>query len=85
MNSRERILKSLNHKEPDRIPYDLAGTTWTGITHTAYKNLVDHLGFEEEKPVWSDVIQQIVIPSQYILDFLKADVRGLFKLMMSLI
>ena len=35
MNSRERILKALNHEEPDRIPFDLAGTTWTGITNVA--------------------------------------------------
>jgi len=80
MNSRERIFKAINHTEPDRIPYDLAGTTWTGIAYTAYKNLIDHLGFDEEEPPWADVIQQIVIPSQNILDFLKADVRGLFPL-----
>ncbi|MFQ8807333.1 MAG: hypothetical protein ACLR8Y_22870 [Alistipes indistinctus] len=31
MNSRERMIKALNHQEPDRVPYDLAGTTVTGI------------------------------------------------------
>lgn len=80
MNSRERILKTLNHEEPDRIPFDLAGTTWTGITKTAYYNLIRHLGFETDTPEWSDVIQQIVIPSEKVLSYFGADMRGLFPL-----
>ena len=80
MNSRERILKTLNHEEPDRVPFDLAGTTWTGITKTAFLNLIKYLGFEREEPEWSDVIQQIVIPSEKILSELHADMRGLFPL-----
>jgi len=31
MNSRERILMALNHKEPDRVPFDLASTHVTSI------------------------------------------------------
>ena len=80
MNSRERILKALNHQEPDRVPFDLAGSTWTGITFTAYQNLRKHLGLEEKDAEWSDVIQQIVIPSKGILDKLQVDTRGVFPL-----
>lgn len=80
MNSRERILAALNHRESDRIPYDLAGTTWTGITNTAYQNLLKLLGIDNETLVWSDVIQQIVIPSEEILNRINVDVRGIFPL-----
>ncbi|MCG8306826.1 MAG: hypothetical protein MI975_05490 [Cytophagales bacterium] len=80
MNSRERILTTLNHNEPDRIPYDLAGSTWTGITNTAYQNLSEYLGFERSAPNWSDVIQQVVIPSEEMLDKLRVDTRGIFPL-----
>lgn len=80
MNSRERILKTLNHGEPDRVPYDLAGSTWTGITNTAYHNLRKYLGKKPDNPGWSDVIQQIVIPSEEILDELAVDTRGVFPL-----
>ena len=80
MNSRERILKAINHEEPDRIPFDLAGSTWTGITNTAYQNLRKHLGKHEKTPKWSDVLQQIVIPSEDILDKLQVDTRGVFPL-----
>jgi len=80
MNSRERIFKALNFEEPDYVPFDLAGTTWTGITNTAYQNLLTYLGYQPEKPEWSDVIQQIVIPSKQILERLQVDVRGVFPL-----
>ena len=80
MNSRERMIKALNHEEPDRVPYDLAGTTWSGITNTAYQNLRKHMGLETSEPEWSDVIQQIVIPSEDILNELGVDTRGVFPL-----
>ena len=80
MNSRTRILKTLNHEEPDQVPFDLAGSTWTGIANGAYQNLLDYLHFPSEKPVWADVVQQIVVPSQTILDFLCGDTRGLLPL-----
>jgi len=80
MNSRERILKALDHEEPDRIPFDLAGSIWTGITNRAYQNLRKHMGLKESRAEWSDVIQQIVIPSEDILNELKVDTRGVFPL-----
>jgi len=80
MNSRERILTSINHTEPDRIPFDLGGTTWTGITNGAYQKLLAFLGMNAEEPAWSDVIQQIVVPSEEILEKLMVDARGLFPL-----
>lgn len=62
MNSRERIFRALNHEKSDRIPFDLAGNTWTGITKTACLNLAQYLDYREHEPEWSDVIQQIVFP-----------------------
>jgi len=38
MNSKERILTALFHKEPDRIPFDLGSSSVSGITKNAYKN-----------------------------------------------
>jgi uroporphyrinogen decarboxylase len=80
MNSRERIVASINHTEPDKIPFDLAGSTWTGITNGAYQKLRLFLGMNAEEPDWSDVIQQIVIPSDEMLEMLMVDTRGLFPL-----
>lgn len=76
MNSRERIQKAINFEEADRVPYDLAATTWTGITNTAYQNYLKFAGKETEEPNWTDVIQQIVVPSEAVLEELGADMRG---------
>jgi uroporphyrinogen decarboxylase len=80
MNSRERVFKALDFEEADRVPYDMAATTWTGITNTAYQNLLKYTGRPPENPNWADVIQQIVIPSEKILDEMNADARGVFPL-----
>jgi len=47
MNSRERLLTALRHKEPDRIPIDVGGTP-TGIEVEAYDRLKELLGFNGE-------------------------------------
>jgi uroporphyrinogen decarboxylase len=51
MNSRERLLTSLDHKEPDRIPFDLGGTVLTGINAKAYRMLRDYLGLPRVEPI----------------------------------
>ena len=45
MTSRERVLASLCHEEPDRVPIDLGGGT-TGIEVEAYDRLKARLGYE---------------------------------------
>ena len=49
LNSRERVLKTLTHKEPDKIPIDLGSTLVTGIDIVAYKNVMDKLGIYENR------------------------------------
>ncbi len=49
MNSRERILTALDHREPDRIPFDLGSCQVTGIHVAAYQNLRQALGLPEVK------------------------------------
>ena len=80
MNSKERLDKALNFQEADRVPYDLAATTWTGITRTVYENYLKLTGRASEEAHWADVIQQIVVPSEEVLQELGADVRGVFPL-----
>lgn len=48
MTPRERILTTLNHKEPDRVPIDLNGTLVTALTRTAYNGLRKMLGLEPD-------------------------------------
>ncbi len=76
MNSKRRIISSLNHTEPDRVPYDLAGTTVTAITKNAYINAMRYKGMDESyDPKEVDPIQQIIIPVEGNLVRLKSDTR----------
>lgn len=78
MNSRDRILTTLSHKEPDCIPYDLAGTTVTAITKNAYLRAMKYRGFTcEIGDDEIDPIQQIITPSDENLTLLKSDTRRL--------
>lgn len=51
MTARERILTALQHKEPDRIPFNLGSTKVTGIHKIAYRKLPSGLGLEECEPI----------------------------------
>ncbi len=73
MTSRERVNAALNHLEPDRVPIDLGGFQ-TGIHKNAYKDLIDYLGLKEEI-VMLDPVQQIVKPSEAILQKFHVDIR----------
>jgi len=80
LTSRERVLRALDHQEPDRVPYDLCGTHVTAISRGAYDHLRGHLGMPPDEPEWLDVIQQVVIPGDDLLERLEVDTRGLFPL-----
>lgn len=47
LTSRERVERSLNHQEPDRVPIDIGGGTSTTLVVEAYRNLRSHLGLPE--------------------------------------
>ena len=46
MNSRERVLSTINHQEPDRVPIDIGATLSTGIHAIAYTRLKEYLGMK---------------------------------------
>ncbi|MCJ7735805.1 MAG: hypothetical protein MUQ10_00630, partial [Anaerolineae bacterium] len=71
--ARERLLKALNHEEPDRVPIDLGGFQ-TGIHRQAYADLIQYLGFDET-PEILDPVQQLVVPSERLLNLFHVDVR----------
>ncbi len=74
MNSRERILAAIDHKEPDRIPVDLGATPSSGISAIAYSNLKKHLQMQSGHTRIYDVVQQLAQPEDEILDKFGIDV-----------
>ncbi len=73
MTSRDRLLATLDHQEPDRVPIDLGGFQ-TGIHLRAYETLLHHLGLREELIVL-DPVQQLAVPSEVVLQRFHVDVR----------
>ena len=76
MNSRDRVLAALAHKEADRVPLDMGGSDVTGIHRDAHHKLARLLGLEEAVPVWHTV-QQLALPSEELLRRLEVDVLPL--------
>ncbi|MDX1285129.1 MAG: uroporphyrinogen decarboxylase family protein [Draconibacterium sp.] len=73
MNSRERILAAVAHKEPDKVPVDLGATPSSGISAIAYSNLLKHIGKEYLPVQIYDVVQQLAQPQDEILDLFGVD------------
>ena len=68
MNSRERVLAALNHRESDRVPIDLSGHRSSGIAALAYPKLRAYLGLEARPIRVYDVVQQLAIVDEDVLD-----------------
>ena len=73
MTARERVLASVEHREPDHVAVDLGATPSSGISAVAYANLVKHLGLADQRTLVYDVVQQLAQPSDELLDRLGID------------
>lgn len=77
MNSRERVLTALNHKEPDRIPLDLGAGCSCKFTKYFYVKLLDYFGIKDEETLeMCHIPYQLVYASDKVLDLLGCDVRA---------
>jgi len=76
MTPRQRVLAALEHREPDRVPRDLGGTTATGINIVAYRRLVDYLGLDESPTLLSERAR-LANPSETVLQRFGIDTRGI--------
>jgi uroporphyrinogen decarboxylase len=74
MTSRERVIASINHRQPDRIPVDMSSTPSSGISAIAYSNLIRHIGRDDLPVQIYDVVQQLAQPDELILKMFEVDV-----------
>jgi uroporphyrinogen decarboxylase len=73
MTSQERVLQSLNHHQPDRVPVDLSGHRSSSISAIAYPKLRAALGLEPRTVDVYDPVQQLAICHDDVLDRLGVD------------
>jgi hypothetical protein len=79
MNSRERLIATLNHKQPDRVPLDLGGTSQTGISASTLYALRKALGLKEKPITVHEPSQILGYVDEDVLQKLGADVIGLWN------
>lgn len=77
MTSRERVLKTIRHEEPDRLPIDFGGMASTGIMAIAYDRLKKHLGITNGEIRVFDMMQQLAEVEPEILSRFGVDVISL--------
>lgn len=73
MNSRERVMRTVNHQLPDRVPIDLGGLKASGIACSAYDRLKKLLGIQSPTRVM-DARFMIAVVEDALLRRLHADV-----------
>jgi uroporphyrinogen decarboxylase len=74
---RERVLSSLSHREPDRVPLDFGGTIDTSIAVAGYERLKKRYRVEAENRI-SSMMMQVVDIDERILKELDIDTRPVF-------
>ena len=73
--SLERVTAALEHREADRVPFDLGGSVLTGMHRVAYQNLRRYLGLAEVPIDIVDPVRQLARLHQDVVDRLRVDVR----------
>jgi uroporphyrinogen decarboxylase len=76
MTPRERVIKALNHQEPDRVPLDIGGGLSTTQVVEGYEKLKAHLGVKKETTMMSKLFRMARM-DESIMKTLDSDVRPL--------
>ena len=75
MLSRKRVWLALNHKEPDRVPFDLGCGASCGISKIAYENLIWYLGLDIGKVNLSNLSSQTAAIDEVVFKKMGVDFR----------
>lgn len=79
MNSRERVIKAINHQQPDKVPLDLGATSQTGISASTLYKLRKALGLEEKTVTVHEPFQLLGYVDEDVRKALGVDVVGLYN------
>ena len=74
MNSRQRVITAINHRQPDKVPVDLGATPSSGISTIAHHNLKKHLNINNKLVRVYDVVQQLAEPEWEIINHFNIDI-----------
>lgn len=75
---REQLIATLNHKQPDRIPIDVGGTSVSGIHASCVAALRDYYGLEKRLVRVCETGQMLGLLDEDLKDAMGIDVAGVF-------
>lgn len=78
MTSKERVLKSLNHQQPDRLPVDFGSSFITGVHCSVVETLRRHYGLEPRPVKVCEPYQMLGLLEEDLLDTMGLDVQPIF-------
>ena len=78
MNSKERVLSALNHKQPDKVPMDFGATAVTGIHVTCVAALRDYYGLEKRPVKVHEPYQMLGLVEDDLKDAMGLDIEGVY-------
>jgi uroporphyrinogen-III decarboxylase len=78
MTGKERVLRTLDHKEPDRIPVDFGGTAVTGMHAAVVIALRKHYGLAKRPVKVHEPYQMLGLIEDDLQRALGLDVEGVF-------
>jgi len=76
LTSRERVLRALNHQEPDRVPLDLGGTHDSSIVVEGYDRLKAHFGVTAPTQIMQRMTRAATV-DEAVLQALGIDTRAI--------
>lgn len=79
MNSRERLIQTLHHEQPDKIVFDLGATSQTGISASTLFKLRKRLGLKEKPVTIQEPAQILGCVDEDVMKALDVDVIGLWN------
>lgn len=81
LSPRERVLRALDHREPDRIPISFAGTFCSGIVQLGdrgYTDLCTYLGIQDyAKPELSELFNVVTNVDERLMERFGSDFRAI--------
>ena len=76
MTSRDRVLRALNHQEPDRVPLDLGGTHDSSIVVEGYDRLKAHFAVSTSTQIMQRMTRAATV-DEAVLQALGIDTRAI--------
>lgn len=78
MTSKERVMMTLEHKEPDRVPLDIGGINNTAMHFDIENKIKEKFQLEDHGNLIKSRQQNVVVPDQSIVDYFGVDTCSIY-------